>query len=150
MWLFLVLQTHLNLSLHYLSVMVDRPDIIIVLGGGISKEGILPWWVEDRLDLAFKIHVDQKLPKLLMSGKGRDNFPIAEADAMKDYLVEKGVLASDILTETLSTDTLQNAFFCKTMHLDPLDLSSILVITNQFHIKRTHKYLSLYWVLIII
>ena len=139
MWLFLFPQTHLNLSLHYLSVVVDRPDIIIVLGGGISKEGILPWWVIDRLDLAIKLFRDNQIPQLLMSGKGRDNFPMAEAVAMKAYLVEKGLLATDILTETLSTDTLQNAFFCKTMHLDPLNLSDILVVTNQFHIKRTRQ-----------
>jgi len=123
-WLFLFPQTHLNLSLHYLQVMVDRPDIVIVLGGGISKEGILPWLVIDRLDLAIKLFRDNQIPQLLMSGKGRDNFPMAEAVAMKAYLVEKGLLATDILTETLSSDTLQNAFFC---------------ITNQFHIKRTRQ-----------
>ena len=139
MWLLLFPQTHINLSLHYLSVMVDRPDIFIVLGGGISKEGILPWWVIERLDLAAKLFRENQVPQLLMSGKGRDDFPMAEADAMKAYLVEKGLLATDILTETLSTDTLQNAFFCKTMHLDPLNLSDILVITNQFHIERTRQ-----------
>ncbi len=136
---FFVPQTLVDLIFKNSLVDLHKPDIIIVLGGGISKEGILPQWVEERLDHAAKLYVDQKLPKLLMSGKGRDNFPIAEADAMKAYLVAKGLSATDILTETLSTDTLQNAFFCKTMHLDPLNLSDILVITNQFHIKRTRQ-----------
>ena len=118
---------------------MDKPDIIIVLGGGINKQGVLPGWVEERLDLAMKMFRNNQVPQLLMSGKGRDNFPMAEADAMKAYLIDSGLPADVILTETLSKDTLQNAFFCKAIHLDPLQLRSILVITNQFHMDRTRQ-----------
>lgn len=86
-------------------------DIIIVLCAGISKEGELPLWVLQRLGRAIDLYSDGVSNKILLSGKGRDNFPITEADAMKTVLLKKGIPSHDILTEELSKDTLQNAFF---------------------------------------
>ncbi len=114
-----------------------KTDMIIVLGGGISVRGILPFWVETRLDKATELYVSTQIPKILLSGKGRDDFPVTEARAMHDYLLLKGIPAEDILTEELSRDTIQNAFFSMVIHLTPLKVKSALVITNTFHIERT-------------
>ena len=114
-----------------------KNEIIIVLGGGISAKGILPFWVEGRLEEAADIYLSSKIHKILLSGKGRDDFPVPEARAMSDYLQLKGIPAEDILTEELSRDTIQNAFFSTVIHLQPLDIKSALVITNAFHIARS-------------
>lgn len=75
--------------------------------------------------------------KILLSGKGRDNFPITEAEAMKKFLLNSGIAPNQILNEELSTDTIQNAYFSKVIHLDSLKVQSALIITNQFHSRRT-------------
>jgi len=75
--------------------------------------------------------------KILLSGKGRDNIPITEAAAMKKVLIKNGIEEHEILTEELSRDTLQNAYFSRVIHLDPLQIRSAIIITNNFHIKRT-------------
>jgi vancomycin permeability regulator SanA len=114
-----------------------KVDIILVLGGGISKEGQLPEWVLARLDLAYELFQAGIASKILLSGKGRDNFPIAEADAMSKYLVKCGMSPQDFLLECQSKDTLQNAYFSRVIHIDPLKIKSALIITNQFHFERT-------------
>lgn len=123
----------------------ENTDIIIVLGGGISEDGQLPDWVFPRLDRALQLFRNRTAPKILLSGKGRDNFPVAEAEAMGQYLVSKGVPPHNILLECLSRDTLQNAYFSRVVHIGPLQLKSALVITNGFHMVRTKLIFN--WVL---
>ena len=114
-----------------------KSGVIIVLGGGISAKGILPFWVEERLEKAAELYISSQIPKILLSGKGRDDFPVAEARAMSDYLLLKGIPEEDILREELSRDTIQNAFFSMVIHLLPLRIESALVITNAFHLERS-------------
>ena len=114
-----------------------KSGVIIVLGGGISAKGILPFWVEERLEKAAELYISSQIPKILLSGKGRDDFPVAEARAMSDYLLLKGIPEEDILREELSRDTIQNAFFSMVIHLLPLRIESALVITNVFHVVRS-------------
>ena len=37
----------------------------------------------------------------------------------------------------LSNDTLQNAYFSRVIHLDPLQIKPAIIITNNFHVERT-------------
>ena len=112
-------------------------DLIIVLGGGIDKNGVLPPWVVKRLDRVFVILQQHPTQKILLSGKGRDGFPIAEAVSMKKLLLDRGVSANLLLTEDQSEDTIQNAYYCQKLFLKPLQVSSALIITNDFHLLRT-------------
>jgi vancomycin permeability regulator SanA len=114
-----------------------KTELIMVLGGGISVRGILPSWVEKRLEKAAEIYISSNIPKILVSGKGRDDFPVPEARAMRDYLIFKGIPREDILTEELSRDTIQNIFLSGMIHLRPLNVKSVLIITNNFHLERT-------------
>jgi len=114
-----------------------KVDTIIVLGGGINPEGKLPGWVLSRLEKANKLYQNRISSTILVSGKGRDNYPITEAEAMSAFLQQHGIPAVDILTEHLSTDTLQNAYFSRVIHTDPLEFHSATVVTNEFHFKRS-------------
>ncbi len=112
-------------------------EIAIVLGGGISAEGVLPFWTEDRLNKAVKLYHTSMVSKLLLSGKGRDDFPVTEAKAMGDYLIAKNIPPKDIIREELSRDTIQNAFFSAIIHLIPMCIKSAVIITNKFHLQRS-------------
>ena len=120
----------------------NQVDIILVLGGGISKTGQLPTWVLPRLNRAQELFRNGVSHKILLSGKGRDNFSIAESEAMREYLINHELInhefsPHDLLLESLSKDTLQNAYYSRVIHMDPLKMRSALVITSQIHIERT-------------
>jgi uncharacterized SAM-binding protein YcdF (DUF218 family) len=116
---------------------MQKADLIIVLGGGISKEGILPKWVHSRLIKASSLYKNGISELLLLSGKGRDDFHVTEASAMKEVLLNEGFGTDNILLEQLSKDTLQNAFYSRVIHIDPLNLNSAIIITSKFHNDRT-------------
>jgi uncharacterized SAM-binding protein YcdF (DUF218 family) len=122
-----------------------KTDLIMVLGGGISVRGILPSWVEKRLEKAAEIYISSNISKILLSGKGRDDFPVPEARAMRDYLMYKGIPEEDLLMEELSRDTIQNAFYSGLIHLRPLAVKSVLIITNDFHIERSKIIFDYIW-----
>jgi uncharacterized SAM-binding protein YcdF (DUF218 family) len=56
-----------------------------------------------------------------------------------EYLMQKGVPASDLLKEISSYDTVGNAFFSFVIHSVPARWREIAVVTSQFHMPRTRQ-----------
>lgn len=113
------------------------PRIMIILGCQVK-----PWGpsilLQDRLDKAleyFEAHPDTVI---VTSGAQGADEPSTEAAAMRDYLVERGVPAEQILLEERSTNTLENIRYS----LDVLaehgyDVTAdIAVVSNGFHLAR--------------
>jgi len=109
---------------------------VVVLGGGISEEGILPDWVHSRLEKAIELYSATYNTQLITSGKGRDDFPVTESKAMADYLIESTIPADAILQESLSKDTIQNAYFTRLLYMEPQQIHEFTVVTNAFHLNR--------------
>jgi hypothetical protein len=118
-------------------------DAILVPGGGVREGGVLPSWVRCRLDLAIERSHGAYIITLSAGTTHRPpplderGFPIFEATAAANYLIDAGVPANQILTETHSSDTIGNAFFSRVLHADPRELRRLLVITSDFHVERT-------------
>ncbi|MBL4656580.1 MAG: YdcF family protein, partial [Flavobacteriales bacterium] len=74
--------------------------------------------------------------QLIMSGMGRDEFPIPESKAMADYVEALAIPKSAIREEGLSKDTIQNAYFTRLLFLDRQDVKEFTVVTNDFHLNR--------------
>ena len=113
------------------------PRIMIILGCQVK-----PWGpsilLQDRLDKAleyFEAHPDTVI---VTSGAQGADEPSTEAAAMRDYLVERGIPAEQILLEERSTNTLENIRYS----LDVLaehgyDVTAdIAVVSNGFHLAR--------------
>ena len=113
------------------------PRIMIILGCQVK-----PWGpsilLQDRLDKAmeyFEAHPDTVI---VTSGAQGADEPSTEAAAMRDYLVERGVPAEQILLEERSTNTLENIRYS----LDVLaehgyDVTAdIAIVSNGFHLAR--------------
>jgi uncharacterized SAM-binding protein YcdF (DUF218 family) len=66
--------------------------------------------------------------------------PITEAKAMRDYAVKLEVPKDKILLEEQSNDTIGNAYFTKVDFLKPNNWKILVVVTSEFHMKRT-KYI---------
>ena len=118
-------------------------DAILIPGGGVREGGVVPSWVQRRFDRAVLIHQGEYIVALSAGTTHRpppsdtQGFPIFESVAGARYLIEAGIPADRILTETHSYDTIGNAFFSRVMHVDPRRLRRLLVITSDFHLPRT-------------
>lgn len=128
-----------------------RFDAVIIPGGGLRKDGLLPPWVENRLDKA--LHVAQgahiitlsagtphKPPPLDHAGN-----PILECVVEAAYLRDRGYPPRLLLMENASYDTIGNAYFARVMHVDPAGFRRLCFVTSEFHMPRTRAIFR--WVL---
>lgn len=118
-------------------------DVILIPGGGVRAGGELPPWSLARLQRALEIQ-NGELIITLSAGSvhvppplDEAGYPILESVAAARYLLARGIPAERILTETCSLDTIGNALFARLIHIDPLRLRRLLIITSEFHMSRT-------------
>lgn len=115
---------------------------IVILGGGISKDGRLPERVKNRLKKTWQIFKKDKKIKILVCGKYSFLYPKnkapkkTEAKAMQDYLLNLGVPKKNIYLEEKSKDTIGNAYYAKKLYFIPKKEREALIITSNFHLKR--------------
>lgn len=115
---------------------------IVILGGGITKEGKLPENAKKKLRKAWQIFKKQKKAKILVCGKYSFLYPknkipkITEAEAMRDYLLKLGVPRQSIYLEKKSKDTIGNAYYAKKLFFIPKKEKKAIVVTSDFHLER--------------
>jgi len=118
-------------------------DAILVLGGGLREDGELPKHVKRRLDLALARESGEPIAALsawtahrpaILDAQGQFQF---ESVIGARYLIERGVDPSRIFCETTAYDTVGNAYFSRLQIVEPMQWRHLLVITSQFHIRRT-------------
>jgi hypothetical protein len=120
-------------------------DALLIPGGGFTETGDLPKWTKRRLDRAAELWNGEYVITLSASTVHKPpeldsgGFPVYECTAAAHYLIAKGVQAAKILREHASYDTIGNAYFSRVMHTDPRHWRKLLVITSEFHIKRTEE-----------
>lgn len=127
----------------------DKPNIdgIFVLAGGINKSGMCHNFVIDRLNTAYDVYIyhNMKSPIFCIGGGSyhtppiinTSNFVIHESTSCAEYLINRGVNAKHIYKEYASYDTIANGYYSFTNYIIPLQLSSIVLITTEFHMTRT-------------
>lgn len=118
-------------------------DAVLIPGGGVRANGELPLWTQRRLNyvienspgayiVVLSAGTTHKPPPL--DGEG---YPIFESVAAAQYLMQQGIESKRILVETCSYDTIGNAYFSRVIHIEPLNLKRLLVVTSEFHMPRT-------------
>lgn len=117
---------------------------VIVLGASVRGSRVSAVLAQ-RLDAALRYY--EKNPDVLIvvsGGQGPDE-DIPEAQAMADYLTERGVPADQILEESQSESTQENFAFSRRL-LEENGVSPdepVAYVTNDFHIYRAGHYASL-------
>lgn len=120
-----------------------RYDAVLIPGGGVRENGELPIWTERRLDYAVQRQSYDYFVTLSAGTthkpppRDEGRYPIFESVAAANYLVAAGISATRILVETSSYDTIGNAFFSRLIHVDPLGMRKLLIVTSEFHMPRT-------------
>lgn len=119
-------------------------DCVVIPGGGVDENGAPAAWVRARLDRALTFVCSTSFFLVLSRGTthrppvlDKNSFPIDEATASANYLIERNVSPEKILIENWSLDTIGNAFFARQCLIEPMKLNRLAVITNDFHLERT-------------
>ncbi|MEM9809129.1 MAG: YdcF family protein [Cyanobacteria bacterium P01_D01_bin.56] len=118
-------------------------EAILIPGGGVRVNGELPLWTRRRLDYAIAAAQDAYLVTLSAGTTHKpppldaEGYPIFESVAAAHYLLQHGISPEKILVETSSYDTIGNVYFSRMIHIEPLSLKRLLVVTSEFHMPRT-------------
>ncbi len=121
-------------------------DALIVLCGGLAKNGAPNPWVLRRLDKVLAIRNQARF--ILIPGRStpykpphlsKEGFPEDESVISAEYLLKRGTSKKKIFLQRLSVDTIGDAFFTRLILTDPMKLKKILVITSDHHMPRAKK-----------
>jgi uncharacterized SAM-binding protein YcdF (DUF218 family) len=120
------------------SDMEQEVDYLIILGAGLNGE-------EPSLTLQERLHKGVEYlnkyteTKVIVSGGQGRGERITEAEAMKRFLIDKGIDKERIIKEDKSTSTMENFVFSKKLIIayGGSEKSAIAIITNDFHIMRS-------------
>ncbi len=117
-------------------------DFIIILGARIKNDGTLTPLLKGRVDKAIDFGNKQyeltkkKIVYVPSGGKGNDEV-IAEAEAIKKYLLEKGIKEKQIIIEDKSTSTIENMKYSKEK-IDKINKNAkISFSTTNYHVFRS-------------
>jgi uncharacterized SAM-binding protein YcdF (DUF218 family) len=115
-------------------------DAIIVLGRGISPEGVIPESVKSATRKAVELVQKGEASHIIFSGKWSRHFdytpPSTEAREAANYALELGFPETNIYTEEKSLDTLSNCYYIKTDILIPQNWHSVLLLTMRQNDER--------------
>ena len=117
-------------------------DFIIILGSKIKKDGSLTPLLQARVDKAIEFgnkqyeETKKKIVYVPSGGKGSDEV-IAEAEAIKKYLISKGIKEDQIIIEDKSTSTIENMKFSKDKIEEINKEAKVSFSTTNYHVFRS-------------
>jgi uncharacterized SAM-binding protein YcdF (DUF218 family) len=119
-----------------------KPDYILVLGAGIRGKTMLLVQLQ-RTETALEYIKKYPEAKIIVSGGRGPGEDISEAEAMKEYLVKKGVNSDSIIKEEKSKNTIENMKYSHNIlkNIDKRKNISVAVVTSNFHVFRA-KFLA--------
>ena len=128
-------------------VSVEEPaEHVILLGGGISKDGKLPNSVMSRVEKAAEYLIKNPDSICVVTGGTLDWLPVPEGPELKHQLILHGVEDDRILVDDQAQDTIQNfQLSCimlarhKGMTLSEVLNTPTAVVTSRFHLRRSER-----------
>ncbi len=113
---------------------LDRlPDAhtVIVLGASVKSNGNLSVMLRDRVESALFLYNEGKVKRFLLSGdNGTPHYN--EPQAMKRYLIERGVPEDHIYLDYAGFDTYDSIYRSKAV----FEVNSAIIVTQEFHLPR--------------
>ena len=128
----------------YMNPPTGNEQVVIVLGAGLHKDKPSKL-LQYRLDKAYEFAAAHPNAIVVTSGgQGRDEW-VPEGDAMRDYLIAKGLAPARVLSESRSTSTEENfAFSLEILRTHGYDETTpVVYVSNAFHCYRAGKYAAL-------
>lgn len=111
-----------------------KSDCIIVLGcrvyGSTPSEFLV-----SRVEKGFELYKNGYGKYIIVSGGKGSGENISEAEAMKRYLISKGMDSSKILMDDKSASTIANLINSKSI-MKKNNLKTAVIVSNKYHLKR--------------
>jgi len=117
----------------YITELSQAPeaDAVLVLGARVYQNGSPSPALQDRLDYGYDLYAQGTVKKILVSGDhGTKEYD--EVNAMKDYLLSKGVPREDIFLDHAGFNTYDSIYRTR----DIFQVHTLIIATQEFHIKR--------------
>ena len=120
-------------------------DYILILGCGFRRDGTLPPLLRGRVDRAVEYWRDRtgRRSMLVPSGGQGPDEPMAEAEAMRRYLLDQGVPEACIMPEDRSKNTYQNMAYSKKLIEERSHDAKVIYATTNYHVFRSGVWASL-------
>ena len=116
-------------------------DYVVIHGAGLLDGSRVSKLLADRIDKAIMIyHKDPSPPILIPSGGRGSDEEVSEAEAMKQYMIEKGIPADRILMEDQSTTTYENLLYSKALIDEREGRKYTALVTSNYHVYRALRY----------
>ncbi len=109
-------------------------EILVTLGNRLNDDGSISDFLRARLEKTLSIAKDYDL-LVVTGGIANPKAGRAEADVMRDYLVERGVPEDEIRVENTSKTTKENAKHCRKV-FEELNVKEITLLSSAYHIDR--------------
>lgn len=116
-------------------------DVIIVLGGGIRRDGSLTAVSRARVVRAAELYQEGVASRLILTGRCGVflHKQVSEASAMHTHARGLGVPADALLLEEQARNTLGNARFTRELFLAPNGWYRVRIVTSDFHARRAES-----------
>lgn len=115
----------------------QKVDLIIVLGCKASNDGTVSYRQRARVDKGAELLFKGYSSKILFTGSAVANTWV-EAEVMADYARTLGVKDEQVILETKSRSTKDNAFYTKEI-MQKNGWTTALVVTSTLHTGRAKK-----------
>jgi uncharacterized SAM-binding protein YcdF (DUF218 family) len=111
-----------------------RADAAVVLGAAVWTNQVPPVFKE-RINHAINLYQRGQVRKLIFTGgQGNPGEP-TESTAARDYALQNGIPASDILIEEKSHNTYENILYAKQV-AETHGINKVLIVSDPLHMKR--------------
>lgn len=117
-----------------ISAKPKKSDSIIILGCQV-KGTTLSTFLKERLDRGIELYKEGFAEYIIVAGGQGPGEDITEAEAMKRYLVTKGIEESKIIMEDKSSNTMENLRYAKEI-MKEKNLDTAIIVSNKYHLKR--------------
>jgi uncharacterized SAM-binding protein YcdF (DUF218 family) len=95
----------------------------------------IPCWIRSKDDLPFHHHRKGPIARRKVDGGQSPEDKIAEAEAARQYAIQRRVRPDDILVETRSRTTEQNLYYAGQLACQH-QLHTLLLVSDPLHMKR--------------
>jgi uncharacterized SAM-binding protein YcdF (DUF218 family) len=109
-------------------------DAAVVLGAAVWTAQVSPVFRE-RINHGIDLYRNGKVRKIIFTGgQGNPGEP-TESSAARQYALQRGIPASDILIEEKSHTTYENILYAKQL-ADSHGIKKVLIVSDPLHMKR--------------
>lgn len=130
-----IITTSAEQVVDYAPVLDGPRTAIVALGFGLEGDGSMQDELVGRLESAAAVAAASPESPIVVTGGNPQN-GIAEADAMRQWLVDDGIAADRIHVENKANSTVQNALLSQPI-LSSLGVDSVVIATSANHIRRS-------------